>query len=97
MFLTLHFGITDGKNFLHVHPMFLHSNATSHKWAFGGMQVIFLYFTSTLAGIWKWVWNAEMVNYFLLFAAIAELLDNAIDEVIIFLLICDPPPKHKKK
>ncbi|PSS35237.1 Protein MICRORCHIDIA like [Actinidia chinensis var. chinensis] len=37
-----------GKNHLHVHPMFLHSNATSHKWAFG---------------------------------AIAELLDNAIDEI----------------
>lgn len=31
-----------------VHPKFLHSNATSHKWAFG---------------------------------AIAELLDNAVDEV----------------
>lgn len=29
-------GLTDGKNYLHVHPMFLHSNATSHKWAFGG-------------------------------------------------------------
>lgn len=27
---------TDGNNYLHVHPMFLHSNATSHKWAFGG-------------------------------------------------------------
>ncbi|KAK7281932.1 hypothetical protein RIF29_10323 [Crotalaria pallida] len=39
------------KNYLHVHPMFLHSNATSHKWAFG---------------------------------AIAELLDNAIDEVYVF-------------
>ncbi|KAJ9178801.1 hypothetical protein P3X46_010653 [Hevea brasiliensis] len=38
----------NGKNYLHVHPMFLHSNATSHKWAFG---------------------------------AIAELLDNAIDEI----------------
>ncbi|XP_021762891.1 protein MICRORCHIDIA 6-like isoform X1 [Chenopodium quinoa] len=35
-------------NYLHVHPKFLHSNATSHKWAFG---------------------------------AIAELLDNAIDEI----------------
>ncbi|XP_021857826.1 protein MICRORCHIDIA 6 isoform X2 [Spinacia oleracea] len=35
-------------NYLHVHPKFLHSNATSHKWAFG---------------------------------AIAELIDNAIDEV----------------
>ncbi|KAM6570034.1 hypothetical protein CsatB_018019 [Cannabis sativa] len=38
----------NGKNYLQVHPMFLHSNATSHKWAFG---------------------------------AIAELLDNAIDEI----------------
>ncbi|KAK8465788.1 hypothetical protein PHAVU_009G176500 [Phaseolus vulgaris] len=39
---------SDAKNYLHVHPMFLHSNATSHKWAFG---------------------------------AIAELLDNAVDEI----------------
>lgn len=37
-----------GQNRLRVHPKFLHSNATSHKWAFG---------------------------------AIAELLDNAFDEV----------------
>ncbi|KAG0487406.1 hypothetical protein HPP92_009501 [Vanilla planifolia] len=37
-----------GTNRLRIHPKFLHSNATSHKWAFG---------------------------------AIAELLDNAIDEV----------------
>ncbi|CAL1405244.1 unnamed protein product [Linum trigynum] len=40
--------LQSGKTCLHVHPMFLHSNATSHKWAFG---------------------------------AIAELLDNAIDEI----------------
>ncbi|XP_050896228.1 adenosylhomocysteinase-like [Lathyrus oleraceus] len=39
---------TDGKNYLHVHPTFLHSNATSHKWEFG---------------------------------AIAELLDNSVDEI----------------
>ncbi|KAJ9135345.1 hypothetical protein P3X46_032539 [Hevea brasiliensis] len=38
----------DEINHLHVHPMFLHSNATSHKWVFG---------------------------------AIAELVDNAIDEI----------------
>ncbi|KAL9236476.1 hypothetical protein vseg_011142 [Gypsophila vaccaria] len=38
----------NSKNYLHVHPKFLHSNATSHKWAFG---------------------------------AIAELLDNAVDEI----------------
>ncbi|XP_021824987.1 protein MICRORCHIDIA 6-like isoform X2 [Prunus avium] len=37
-----------GKNHMRIHPMFLHSNATSHKWAFGAM---------------------------------AELLDNAVDEV----------------
>ncbi|CAL9152562.1 unnamed protein product [Musa hybrid cultivar] len=37
-----------GRNRLRIHPKFLHSNATSHKWAFG---------------------------------AIAELLDNAVDEV----------------
>ncbi|OIV98199.1 hypothetical protein TanjilG_28712 [Lupinus angustifolius] len=40
--------VQNAKNHMHVHPMFLHSNATSHKWAFG---------------------------------AIAELLDNAIDEL----------------
>ncbi|XP_065860649.1 protein MICRORCHIDIA 6-like [Euphorbia lathyris] len=40
--------VQDGKSYLHVHPMFLHSNATSHQWAFG---------------------------------AIAELLDNAVDEI----------------
>ncbi|KAI4329540.1 hypothetical protein MLD38_027918 [Melastoma candidum] len=40
--------VQDGENYAHVHPMFLHSNATSHKWVFG---------------------------------AIAELLDNAIDEI----------------
>ncbi|KAM7512477.1 hypothetical protein LguiB_011352 [Lonicera macranthoides] len=39
--------IQKGRNHLRVHPLFLHSNATSHKWAFG---------------------------------AIAELLDNAVDE-----------------
>lgn len=40
--------LQNSKNYLQVHPMFLHSNATSHKWAFG---------------------------------AVAELLDNAIDEI----------------
>ncbi|XP_057952524.1 protein MICRORCHIDIA 6-like isoform X2 [Malania oleifera] len=40
--------LQNGKNYLHIHPKFLHSNATSHKWVFG---------------------------------AIAELLDNAIDEI----------------
>ncbi|KAJ6761428.1 ZINC FINGER CW-TYPE COILED-COIL DOMAIN PROTEIN 3 [Salix koriyanagi] len=41
--------LQNGKSYLHVHPMFLHSNATSHKWAFG---------------------------------AIAELIDNAVDECL---------------
>ncbi|KAL6592629.1 hypothetical protein ACP70R_049304 [Stipagrostis hirtigluma subsp. patula] len=40
--------MNNGQSRLRIHPKFLHSNATSHKWAFG---------------------------------AIAELLDNAIDEV----------------
>ncbi|XP_010678804.2 protein MICRORCHIDIA 6 isoform X2 [Beta vulgaris subsp. vulgaris] len=40
--------VQNSNNYLHVHPKFLHSNATSHKWAFGAM---------------------------------AELLDNAIDEI----------------
>ncbi|KAK4264356.1 hypothetical protein QN277_025548 [Acacia crassicarpa] len=38
----------NANHYLHVHPLFLHSNATSHKWAFG---------------------------------AVAELLDNAFDEI----------------
>lgn len=40
--------LQNGRNNLRIHPKFLHSNATSHKWAFG---------------------------------AIAELLDNAFDEI----------------
>ncbi|XP_017216539.1 protein MICRORCHIDIA 6 [Daucus carota subsp. sativus] len=40
--------LQNGTNHLYIHPKFLHSNATSHKWAFG---------------------------------AIAELIDNAVDEI----------------
>ncbi|KAG9156533.1 hypothetical protein Leryth_006527, partial [Lithospermum erythrorhizon] len=40
--------LQNATGYLHIHPKFLHSNATSHKWAFG---------------------------------AIAELLDNAVDEI----------------
>ncbi|KAI4343736.1 hypothetical protein L6164_011049 [Bauhinia variegata] len=29
--------VQNARNYLHVHPMFLHSNATSHKWAFGAI------------------------------------------------------------
>ncbi|WJX88686.1 hypothetical protein P8452_70746 [Trifolium repens] len=46
--LGLKVGSQHAKNYLQVHPLFLHSNATSHKWVFG---------------------------------AIAELLDNAVDEI----------------
>lgn len=46
--LSSQVSIKIGQNRLRIHPRFLHSNATSHKWPFG---------------------------------AIAELLDNAIDEV----------------
>ncbi|KAJ9559637.1 hypothetical protein OSB04_004797, partial [Centaurea solstitialis] len=28
---------TDGSTYLHIHPRFLHSNATSHKWVFGAV------------------------------------------------------------
>lgn len=30
------------ENYLHVHPLFLHSNAISHKWVFGGVTPYFL-------------------------------------------------------
>ncbi|XP_057459527.1 protein MICRORCHIDIA 6-like isoform X3 [Actinidia eriantha] len=46
--LASKFTLQNGSSYLHIHPKFLHSNATSHKWAFG---------------------------------AIAELLDNAVDEI----------------
>ncbi|KAF8390454.1 hypothetical protein HHK36_024980 [Tetracentron sinense] len=46
--------LQNGKNHLRVHPKFLHSNATSHKWAFG---------------------------------AIAELLDNAIQNGATFVVV----------
>ncbi|XP_065856023.1 protein MICRORCHIDIA 6-like isoform X2 [Euphorbia lathyris] len=29
--------LQNGRNYLHVHPMFLHPNATSHQWAFGAI------------------------------------------------------------
>lgn len=34
----LHF--VDGHNRLKIHPKFLHSNATSHKWPFGGKSFV---------------------------------------------------------
>eukprot|EP01018_Ginkgo_biloba_P034568 Gb_41838 [translate_table: standard] len=50
LFLTYVQSSVDGMDHVRVHPKFLHSNATSHKWALG---------------------------------AIAELLDNAVDEVTV--------------
>lgn len=46
--LTPKFKTQSGSSYLHIHPRFLHSNATSHKWVFG---------------------------------AVAELIDNAVDEI----------------
>ncbi|KAM0883788.1 hypothetical protein ACQ4PT_031413 [Festuca glaucescens] len=53
-----------------VHPKFLHTNATSHKWAFGGAGVVrVLHVDDEIYGV-KF---REL--------AIAELLDNAVDEI----------------
>ncbi|KAI3753142.1 hypothetical protein L2E82_25187 [Cichorium intybus] len=46
-----------------VYPEFLHSNATSHKWAFGGNKLIIV------------------TVQLLLITPIAELLDNAVNEI----------------
>ena len=35
-FCSIIFCFADQQNHMRIHPMFLHSNATSHKWAFGG-------------------------------------------------------------
>ncbi|KAJ9559638.1 hypothetical protein OSB04_004798 [Centaurea solstitialis] len=51
--------IMHGSSYIHIHPQFLHSNATSHKWVFGGM----LSFTHLYKG------------------SVAELIDNAVDEI----------------
>ncbi|KAH9711180.1 protein MICRORCHIDIA 2 [Citrus sinensis] len=50
-----------------VHPKFLHSNATSHKWAFGGKTYDFAVDTKHICVT--------------VYPSIAELLDNAVDEV----------------
>ncbi|RVX16621.1 Protein MICRORCHIDIA 2 [Vitis vinifera] len=59
-----------------VHPKFLHSNATSHKWAFGGKFLC--HKNKRKKGI----------------AAIAELLDNAVDELWWFFLTCTYSPNR---
>ncbi|KAI3919455.1 hypothetical protein MKW98_030166 [Papaver atlanticum] len=73
--------IQNGRNHLRVHPKFLHSNATSHKWAFGGKNSWFsckyysylIYLTSSSFFIYN--------HLIVLFLAMAELLDNAVDEI----------------
>uniref|UniRef100_A0A2P2LGH4 Uncharacterized protein MANES_02G099900 n=1 Tax=Rhizophora mucronata TaxID=61149 RepID=A0A2P2LGH4_RHIMU len=71
-----------------VHPKFLHSNATSHKWAFGGFFFLILFICIFIANLTKGATEtfgypcayAYVLSYFML-AAIAELLDNAVDEI----------------
>lgn len=73
------FHVGDGRNRLCVHPKFLHSNATSHKWAFGGVCALFVsdqYDFSFLNVYWIPCFISSVW-----FPAIAELLDNAVDEV----------------
>lgn len=60
-----------------VHPKFLHSNATSHKWAFGGKALCIFW---ELGFFFFLIFKVLSFN-FIRFAAIAELLDNAVDEV----------------
>ncbi|KAG1354775.1 putative protein MICRORCHIDIA 2 [Cocos nucifera] len=71
-----------------VHPKFLHTNATSHKWAFGVP-------TSGNYLIWLVAYSLEVFEHgillllfinFLVKKALAELLDNAVDEVFSTLL-----------
>ncbi|MBA0757185.1 hypothetical protein Gotri_020295 [Gossypium trilobum] len=61
-----------GMDHVRVHPKFLHSNATSHKWALGG-RVSHFFCRSVLIG------RGMFINF--TFAAFAELLDNSLDEV----------------
>ena len=78
-----------------VHPKFLHSNATSHKWALGGKLDSFLFYIDDyICGTDHFVLVycdfIKKLFVLLLFAAFAELLDNALDEVsfLYWLLLC---------
>lgn len=69
------YSVAGVQNRMCIHPEFLHSNATSHKWPFGGKA--FVWFQTTIFLLYC------VVSYFLcLVTAVAELLDNAVDEVI---------------
>lgn len=77
-YCSIIFWFTDRQNHMRIHPMFLHSNATSHKWAFGGILSVisFICFPFHIPACIQFLCPFDH-----LFAAIAELLDNAVDEV----------------
>lgn len=78
--MSLYFCVSGGFDHVRVHPKFLHSNATSHKWALGGIFIDQPLFEIGLqCGC---LYFYELIC-FLVFscAAFAELLDNALDEV----------------
>lgn len=89
---------TGGMDHVRVHPRFLHSNATSHKWVLGGKELTqFMICYLCDARFWlTWRCNGIIILtifyfyfYFYELTAFAELLDNALDEVneIYFLFV----------
>ncbi|KAF3786291.1 MICRORCHIDIA 7 protein [Nymphaea thermarum] len=64
-------GPSVGMDHVRVHPKFLHSNATSHKWALGGVSKPFTVSFESL----------KFSHPFTASAAFAELLDNSVDEI----------------
>lgn len=68
------------QNRMCVHPKFLHSNATSHKWPFGGKPLRSFSLLSEFN--LKPFCCTAFLHFRCLTAAVAELLDNAVDEVI---------------
>lgn len=80
-----------------VHPKFLHSNATSHKWVLGGNLAVSSYKTLCLYMQpymldWRHCLNLGFIEVkcsdlldvcvcVYILAAFAELLDNSLDEV----------------
>ncbi|XP_021734132.1 protein MICRORCHIDIA 6-like [Chenopodium quinoa] len=70
--------VPNTKTHMHVHPKFLHSNATSHKWVFGVSPCL----KGCILSI-NSVSICFVISYCygLFHAAVAELLDNAIDEI----------------
>ncbi|KVH98126.1 hypothetical protein Ccrd_023660 [Cynara cardunculus var. scolymus] len=70
LYLT-NFSYTGGMDHLRVHPRFLHSNATSHKWVLGVKPLSWVMFLVFMLMDWCVFTHA----------AFAELLDNALDEV----------------